>query len=116
MSNLVKDLEAAMRMELATPQVRNAIEGVEHAALEAAKNAMETVLPAPIRALVGGLLDALAEKGIVAIEHFTDEALLGLGAVKVVTPVATATITMFLTPHSDSVHSIADLPEEARPK
>jgi hypothetical protein len=77
------DLETAVRAELAKPETRVAIEGIEHVVLEAVKAVLETAIPAWLRPIVGGLVDMLAEKGITEVEHLTDKALSGLAPVAV---------------------------------
>lgn len=110
------DIAAALKEELAKPEVRHAINAMEHQLLEATKRAVERLIPGPVMALAGGLVDAFAEKGITTVEHLTDEALLSLGTIHVELPTGSIKMVMVATPNSDQVRTIADLPPEAQPK
>jgi hypothetical protein len=112
--SIPNDIELAVKQELSKAEFRHLIEGVEHVVLEAAKNAVESLLPPLVRKLAGPLMDTLAEKGITAVEHLTDEALLNLGVVHIVTATGTLQLTYVATPNSDTVKTVADLPAAAK--
>jgi hypothetical protein len=105
----------AFEKELSKPEVRAAVTHFEHLAMEAAKNALEELVPPFLRPIVQGLVDGLAEQGITAAEHWTDEKLKGLNVVHVKTASGTIALSYIPTPTSDQVKTVADLPAEAKP-
>lgn len=102
-------IEDAVKSEMSKPEVRKAVVDFENVILEAAKNAVESLIPPFLKPLVVGLADAFAEKGITAIEHLTDEALAGFGTVHVETATAKMAITVTPLPNSDKIFTKADL-------
>ncbi len=106
------DAIAAGRNEIASSGFRTWFEKLEAVMLQLAANALIAMLPGVVKVLFGGLLNALAAKGIDAVVHLTDEELAGihtdaLGTAK--QHLAAAGIIEFQTPDSDTIHTLADL-------
>ena len=73
--SFAQSFENALKAEVAKPEVREAIEGLEAKFVNAGLSAFESVLPGPIKMMVGALLDAVAAKGLAAVESWTDKEL-----------------------------------------
>lgn len=103
-------VEAAVKAELFGPEGRKAIESVEDMLLRVALVAVNAILPGIVKTLAGGIISSLEEKGIKAIESFTDEELRKIGATVISDSQGTSIIYPAVNlPNSDKVHNSAEL-------
>lgn len=73
------DIKDEFLAELRKPEARVVIKGIAHVVFEGLKTQLEALEPGIVKALAGGLIDALAERGISTLEGFVDHFLSNAG-------------------------------------
>lgn len=108
------NIEQAIAEELAKPDARSAIEGVEKVVLEVIKNVLESQIPGFLRPFIGGFVDSMAERGIKSLVDLTDHALRGLAPVEVKTGQLKMALVVVHSPDlpTGPEETVADWPSE----